>query len=31
VVRAIDGTQPPDLVTAEIARAIDAVFDQATS
>jgi adenylate kinase len=29
--RAIDGTQPPDLVTAEIARVIDAVFDHATN
>jgi adenylate kinase len=27
--RAIDGTQPPDLVTAQIARVIDAVFDHA--
>jgi adenylate kinase len=29
--RAIDGTQAPDLVTAQIARAIDAVFDHAAS
>ena len=29
--RAIDGTQAPDLVMAQIARAIDAVFDHAAS
>jgi adenylate kinase len=29
--RAIDGTLAPDLVTAQIARAIDAVFDHAAS
>jgi adenylate kinase len=29
--RAIDGTQPADLVTAEIARVIDAVFDHSTN
>jgi adenylate kinase len=29
--RAIDGTQAPDLVTAQIARAIDAVLDHAAS
>jgi adenylate kinase len=29
--RAIDGTQAPDFVTAQIARAIDAVFDHAAS
>lgn len=29
--RAVDGTQAPDLVTAQIARAIDAVFDHAAS
>jgi adenylate kinase len=29
--RAIDGTQAPDLVTAQIARAIDAAFDHAAS
>jgi adenylate kinase family enzyme len=27
--RAIDGTEAPDFVTAQIARAIDAVFDHA--
>jgi len=29
--RAIDGTEAPDLVTAQIARALDAVFDHAAS
>jgi adenylate kinase len=29
--RMVDGTQAPDLVTAQIARAIDAVFDHAAS
>jgi adenylate kinase len=29
--RAIDGTEAPDFVTAQIARAIDAVFDHAAS
>jgi adenylate kinase len=29
--RAIDGTQAPELVTAQIGRAIDAVFDHAAS
>jgi adenylate kinase len=29
--RAIDGTQPPELVTAQISQVIDAVFDHAAS